>query len=78
MNNSVMQKPIYNIQESNGIITFDYLKNLSTGINSFITNEYSQPKEKNIYTWDGKYVGNNRNKLPKGAYIIGKKKIIIN
>ena len=78
MNNSVMQKPIYNIQESNGIITFDYLKNLSTGINSFITNEYSQPKEKNIYTWDGKYVGNNRNKLPKGAYIIGKKKVIIN
>lgn len=76
LNNSTLEKPIYNIKEENGIITFDYLKDFTTGIDSPITNTDTE-KDARIYTLDGRYVGTDASQLTKGVYIIGKKKVVI-
>jgi len=76
LNNSTLEKPIYNIKEENGIITFDYLKDFTTGIDSPITNTDTD-KDARIYTLDGRYVGTDASQLTKGVYIIGKKKVVI-
>ena len=75
-NGVVINAPIYNIKENNGIITFDYLKDFTTGIDSPITNVEAD-KDASIYTLDGRYLGTDASKLTKGLYIIGKKKVII-
>ena len=76
LNNSTLEKPIYNIKEENGIITFDYLKDFTTGIDSPITNTDIE-EDARIYTLDGRYIGTDASQLTKGVYIIGKKKVVI-
>lgn len=78
LNKSIMEKPFYNIAEDKeaGIITFDYLKDFSTGIASPIINVDGE-KDAHIYTLDGRYLGTNVQHLNKGIYIINKKKVVI-
>ena len=76
LNNSTLEKPIYNIKEENGIITFDYLKDFTTGIDRPVIDNDTE-KDAPIYTLDGRYVGTDANQLTKGIYIIGKKKVVI-
>ena len=76
LNKSTLEKPIYNIKETGGVITFDYLKDLTTGIDSPITNVEAD-KDASIYTLDGRYLGTDASKLGKGVYVIGKKKVVI-
>ena len=72
-----LSKPIYNIMLKDGIVTFDFLKDQkSTGIQQPEMDMENGNKEK-IYTIDGRYVGTNLKALPKGVYIIGKKKVVI-
>lgn len=75
LNNSTLEKPIYNIKEENGVITFDYLDNISA-IQLPSVDETDMTK-KQIFSLDGRYLGNDASKLTKGIYIIGKKKVVI-
>lgn len=76
LNNSTLKKPFYNIKETGGVITFDYLKDFATGIDSPVIQQ-NQEKDTRIFTLDGRYLGTDVSQLTKGVYIIGKKKVII-
>lgn len=76
LNNSTLKKPFYNIKEADGVITFDYLKDFATGIDSPVIQQ-NQEKDTRIFTLDGRYLGTDVSQLTKGVYIIGKKKVII-
>lgn len=75
LNNSTLEKPIYNIKEENGVITFDYLDNISAIQLPFV--DETDMTTKQIFSLDGRYLGNDASKLTKGIYIIGKKKVMI-
>lgn len=75
LNNSTLEKPIYNIKEENGVITFDYLDNISAI--QLPSVEETDMTTKQIFSLDGRYLGNDASKLTKGIYIIGKKKVVI-
>ena len=76
LNNSTLEKPFYNIKEIDGVITFDYLKDYTTDIDSPVIQQ-NQEKDTRIFTLDGRYLGTDVSQLTKGVYIIGKKKVII-
>lgn len=76
LNKSTLKKPFYNIKETNGIITFDYLKDYATGIDQTLADKDTE-KNQSIFSLDGRYLGNDASKLTKGIYIIGKKKVVI-
>ena len=76
LNNSTLEKPFYNIKEIDGVITFDYLKDYATGIDSPVIQQ-NEEKDTRIFTLDGRYLGTDASLLTKGVYIIGKKKVII-
>lgn len=76
LNNSTLEKPIYNIKEENEVITFDYLKDYATGIDQTLADKDTE-KNPSIFSLDGRYLGNDASKLTKGIYIIGKKKVVI-
>ena len=76
LNKSILEKPFYNIKETNGVITFDYLKDYATGIDSPVIQQ-NEEKDTRIFTLDGRYLGTDASQLTKGVYIIGKKKVII-
>lgn len=77
LNTSTLEKPIYNIKETDdGIITFDYIKDYATGIDQTLADKDTE-KNPNIFSLDGRYLGNDASKLTKGIYIIGKKKVVI-
>lgn len=75
LNNSTLEKPIYNIKEENEVITFDYLDNISAI--QLPSVEETDMTTKQIFSLDGRYLGNDASKLTKGVYIIGKKKVVI-
>lgn len=75
LNNSTLEKPIYNIEEENGVITFDYLDNISAI--QLPSVDETDMTTKQIFSLDGRYLGNDASKLTKGIYIIGKKKVVI-
>lgn len=75
LNNCTLEKPIYNIKEENGVITFDYLDNISAI--QLPSVEETDMTTKQIFSLDGRYLGNDASKLTKGIYIIGKKKVVI-
>mgnify|MGYP000428315071 FL=1 len=75
LNNSTLEKPIYNIKEENGVITFDYLDNISAI--QLPSVDETNMTTKQIFSLDGRYLGNDASKLTKGIYIIGKKKVVI-
>ena len=71
-----LNKPIFNIQEDeNGIITFDFLEDISSGIHGIQI--VAPDKRKKIYTLDGIYAGDDQNALPKGIYILNRKKVVV-
>ena len=77
LNNSTLEKPIYNIKETtDGVITFDYLQDFTSGINLPVA-DLNKEKDTPIFSLDGRYLGNDASKLTKGVYIIGKKKVVI-
>ena len=76
LNNSTLEKPFYNIKETDGVITFDYLKDYATGIDQTLADKEGE-KNQSIFSLDGRYLGNDASKLTKGIYIIGKKKVVI-
>jgi hypothetical protein len=73
--NGTMVKPFYNIQETNGVITFDFLET-TTAIKTVETTDIQKGTDR-IYTIDGRLVNTAKDQLPKGIYIIGKKKVVI-
>ena len=75
LNNSTLEKPIYNIKEENGVINFDYLDNISAI--QLPSVDETDMTTKQIFSLDGRYLGNDASKLTKGIYIIGKKKVVI-
>ena len=75
LNNSTLVKPIYNIKEENRVITFDYLDNISAI--QLPSVDETDMTTKQIFSLDGRYLGNDASKLTKGIYIIGKKKVVI-
>lgn len=77
LNKSTLKKPFYNIKETDDrVITFDYLKDYATGIDQTLADKDTE-KNPNIFSLDGRYLGNDASKLTKGIYIIGKKKVVI-
>lgn len=71
-----LNKPLYNIKEEDGIITFDFLKDFSaSGINDPI--QLKDENDHRIFTLDGRYAGNDLHALPKGIYVVGKRKILV-
>ncbi len=70
-----LNKPIYDIKETNGVITFKYLDPTVTSIKDAIVEK--KHKDNKIYTLDGRYIGTNADGLNKGIYIIGNKKVVI-
>ncbi len=70
-----LNKPIYNIKEDeDGVISFDFMKDYSeTGISKPII--YREEQDQRIFTIDGRYAGTDLKALPRGLYIIGKRKV---
>lgn len=77
LNNCTMERPIYNINEVNGMIYFDFLKKIATSNINNITDANNYQTDLRIYTLDGKYVGMDQSSLQKGIYIQNHKKKII-
>ena len=78
LNNTTLTNLLYNISEdkSTGIITFDYLEDITNSIDAPTINEGTN-QDAQIFTLDGRYLGTDASHLSKGIYIIGKKKVII-
>ena len=77
LNDCTMEKPIYNINEVNGMIYFDFLKKIATSSISNITDINNNNADLRIYTLNGQYVGMDKSSLPRGIYIQNHKKKII-
>ena len=58
---------------STGIVTFDYVSDVASGIQPVWNNETGDRK---IYSVDGRYLGTDLNALPHGVYIVGGRKIL--
>lgn len=74
-NGGELVKPIYNIVEADGVITFDFLKKTPTAINAIRT--IHTDADNRIYTVSGQYVGTSFNGLTDGIYIRNGKKVIL-
>lgn len=74
-----LNKPIYNIAETDGVITFDYLRDFTaSGISPVWKGETTSPSDTApIYSVDGRYVGTDPTTLPKGVYIRNHRKFVI-
>lgn len=58
---------------SKGIVTFDYVSDVASGIQPVWNNETGDRK---VYSVDGRYLGTDLNALPHGVYIVGGRKIL--
>ena len=58
---------------STGVVTFDYVSDVASGILPVWNNETGDRK---IYSVDGRYLGTDLNALPHGVYIVGGRKIL--
>ncbi len=70
-------KPVFHIVEnSDGIVSFDYLGERKSvdAISGLIA---TIPSNSRIYTIYGRYAGTDVSRLPKGVYIVNRKKIIV-
>lgn len=76
---SLMGKPITNItQNADGTVSFDFMggsgTNVVDGIRTLTVSGRQQPDA--IYTLDGRYVGTDLNRLGRGVYVKGGKKVV--
>ena len=70
-----MNKFFTNISESDGIISFDFYNGTPSSIQDIpLANGNNDSR---IFTLDGRYAGTDINTLPKGIYIMGKKKVYV-
>ncbi|KXB84865.1 hypothetical protein HMPREF3034_00468 [Prevotella sp. DNF00663] len=80
-NGTALAKPIYKITETDGVITFNFLQennDTPTGIIGVLGTVAEQLyKDNRIYSIDGRYLGTDKTRLPKGIYIINRKKVVI-
>lgn len=77
LNSTTLTNLLYNIKEdANGVISFDYLKDITNGIATPSVQDKVQTASA-IYTLDGQYLGTDAKKLKKGIYLIGKKKVVV-
>ncbi len=76
LNNSKLEKPIYNIEEKNRVISFNFLEKEITGIEGIKDNTQKAGDDK-IFTLDGRYAGKSVNNLRPGIYIRNKQKIAV-
>lgn len=75
----LLDKALLNIREADNVITFDFVSSYSdyvTGIKDMAT-AANRIADNRIYTLNGTQVYLNQNELPKGVYIIGKKKVVV-
>lgn len=71
-----LNKPIYNISMADDVIYFDFLQKFSTAdIAPSISKQ--KPEDNKIYSLDGRYVGTDKTRLPKGIYILNRKKFVV-
>ena len=75
----LLNKALLNIREADNVITFDFIADYSdyvTGIKD-MTTVASRIADNRIYTLNGTQVNLNQSQLPKGVYIVGKKKVVV-
>ena len=77
LSNQDMEKPMLNIRENNGVVSFYYLFGPQIATDIQQTDIDSNTNETKIYTLDGRYVGKSTRGLAKGVYIINGKKTVI-
>ena len=71
-----LNKPIYNISMADDVIYFDFLQKFSTADIALSISE-QKPEDNKIYSLDGRYVGTDKTRLPKGIYILNRKKFVV-
>ena len=78
---STLKKSIFNITETDGVdinnryVSFDFRDSITTGIQSAAIKETNVSDDR-IYTLDGRFVGTDKNILPRGIYIQDRKKFV--
>ena len=76
LNGCTLEKPLFNIKEENGVITFDYLKDSTLGIDLNAIENVGQT-DRRIFTLDGRLVATDGKQLPKGVYIQNHQKFVV-
>lgn len=72
---TTIEKPLYNIaMTDDGYITFDFLKQFPTGISNVTIGKQTDGR---IYSIDGRLMGADPARLPKGLYIRNHKKFVV-
>ena len=78
---STLKKSIFNITETDGVdinnryVSFDFRDSITTGIQSAAIKE-ANVSDNRIYTLDGRFVGTDKDILPRGIYIQDRKKFV--
>ena len=78
---SILERSIFNITETDGVdinnryVSFDFRDRITTGIQSAAIKETNVSDDR-IYTLDGRFVGTDKNILPRGIYIQDRKKFV--
>ena len=80
-NESTLERSIFNITETDGVdinnryVSFDFRDKITTGIQSAAIKE-TNISDNRIYTLDGRFVGTDKDILPRGIYIQDRKKFV--
>lgn len=74
---STITKPILNIAEEDGMISFDFLAKRQNPTMIGTVKPTLIKQDNRIYSLTGQYIGTNENALRSGIYIIGGKKVAI-
>ncbi|MDY4626474.1 MAG: peptidase M6, partial [Prevotella sp.] len=79
MDGSELVRPILNIKEDTGIVSFDYLgvKNVVPDGIKHIDYAGKTQGDGGYYTLDGRLAGTSAASLPKGIYILNRHKIVV-
>ena len=78
---STLERSIFNITETDGVdinnryVSFDFRDRITTGIQSAAIKE-TNVSDNRIYTLDGRFVGTDKDILPRGIYIQDRKKFV--
>ncbi|WP_311563384.1 M6 family metalloprotease domain-containing protein [Prevotella histicola] len=81
LDDSILGKSIFNITETDGVdinnryVSFDFRDRITTGIQSSAIKE-TNISDNRIYTLDGRFVGTDKDILPRGIYIQDRKKFV--
>ena len=81
LDESILGRSIFNITETDGVdinnryVSFDFRDSITTGIQSAAIKE-TNVSDNRIYTLDGRFVGTDKDILPRGIYIQDRKKFV--